>query len=193
MKLNMGCGHNKRAGFVNVDLSAACNPDMVCDLERFPWPWASDSVDEVVFNHSLEHLGAQPKVFLGIMKELYRVARPGAIVWINAPHPRHDNFINDPTHVRAITPPLLTLFDKKRNDEWKKRGNANTPLAHYLDVDFALVAYRVVLAEPYARQFKEKKLTDRDVDTMVRERNNIASEFRIKLQERKAAVDNRAS
>lgn len=188
MKLNMGCGHNRKEGFFNVDLSPECNPDMVCDLEKFPWPWENDSVNEVVFNHCLEHLGGDPKVFLGIMKELYRVCQAGAVVWINVPHPRHDNFINDPTHVRVITPTLLTLFDKERNDEWKKRRAANSPLAHYLGVDFTLAAYNVVLAEPYAQQHREKKLQPEDLQIILRERNNIATEFRIKLVVRKGGA-----
>ena len=57
MKLNMGCGHNKREGYVNVDMSPVCNPDVVWDLETLPWPWQDNSVDGVLFNHSLEHLG----------------------------------------------------------------------------------------------------------------------------------------
>jgi len=189
MKLNMGCGHNRREGFLNVDMSPECKPDVVCDLEKFPWPWDNDSVDEVVFNHCLEHLGGDPRVFLGIMKELYRVCQPEAVIQINVPHPRHDNFINDPTHVRAITPVLLTLFDKKRNDEWKARGAANSPLAHYLGVDFVLAAHHVVLAEPYAQQFREKKLAAEDLKVMLRERYNIASEFRIKLVVRKGGSE----
>ena len=93
MKLNMGCGHNKREGYVNVDMSPVCNPDVVWDLETLPWPWQDNSVDGVLFNHSLEHLGQIARVFLGMMKELYRVCRDGAEIEINVPHPRHDNFI----------------------------------------------------------------------------------------------------
>lgn len=70
MKLNMGCGFNKRAGFLNVDLAPECQPDLVCDLESLPCPWENDSVDAVVFHHSLEHIGQSPRVFLGMIKEL---------------------------------------------------------------------------------------------------------------------------
>jgi hypothetical protein len=55
MKFNMGCGSRKLAGFVNVDAQALCSPDQVFDLETTPWPWPSDSAEEIVFNHSLEH------------------------------------------------------------------------------------------------------------------------------------------
>jgi hypothetical protein len=179
MKLNMGCGYNKIDGWVNVDLSPECQPDLVHDLESLPWPWQDDSVNDVQFNHSLEHLGQTPKVFLGIIKELYRVCQDQARIRIIVPHPRHDNFINDPTHVRIITPGLLSLFDRRINDEIKQRGGSNTPFAHYLNVDFFIEQRQVMLAEPYATQYEKKQISDGDVEFMCREWNNIAVEFQI--------------
>jgi hypothetical protein len=43
LKLNLGCGYTRMDGYVNVDVSAACNPDLVADLEEVPWPWANDA------------------------------------------------------------------------------------------------------------------------------------------------------
>jgi len=185
MKLNMGCGHNKLEGWVNVDLFPECAPDVVCDLESLPWPWPDDSVDEVLFNHALEHLGQDTRTFLGMMKELYRVCRNGAEIAINVPHPRHDDFINDPTHVRVITPDMLALFDRKQCDRWQQLGAANSPLAHYLHVDFAIASAQRVLAQPYATQYADELLSDEDVEQMSRELNNIVKEYRIVMVARK--------
>jgi predicted SAM-dependent methyltransferase len=186
MKLNLGCGYRKRAGFVNVDFAPECEPDLVCDLESLPWPWEGDSADEILFYHSLEHLGQDTRTFFGIMKELYRVCKDGAQIQIVVPHPRHDDFLNDPTHVRIITPRMMMLFDREYNDEARQGHYSDTPLAHYLGVDFHMESFETTLCEPYASQHKKKQLSDEDVELMLREWNNVASEFRIMLVARKA-------
>lgn len=185
MKLNLGCGHNKLPGWVNVDMFPECAPDVLCDLEALPWPWADDSVDEALFNHSLEHLGQSTRTFLGMMQELYRVCRDGAQIAINVPHPRHDDFLTDPTHVRIVTPGLLSLFDRKLCDEWQRMGVANSPLAHYLHVDFTVASAHSVLAEPYSKQYTDRQLSDADLARMTRELNNVVKEYRIVMVARK--------
>jgi hypothetical protein len=185
MKFNMGCGRNRRAGYVNVDSSPVCAPDEVWDLEQTPWPWADSCATEVIFIHSLEHMGGDPKVFLAIMRELYRITAPAGEVVIHAPHPRHDDFQNDPTHVRAITPVMLTLFDRELNDEWIAKGAANTPLAHYTGVDFKIVEARTVLSEPYANRMKDATMTAAEIGEALGKFNNVAKEFRIRMVARK--------
>ena len=185
MKLNMGCGYGHRQGWTNVDSSPTCEPDLVIDLEKLPWPWPDDSVAAVAFIHSLEHMGRDPAVFLGIMKELYRVCRDGAEIEIVVPHPRHDNFIGDPTHVRAITPQMLLHFDRQVCDRIKREGGSNTPFAHYLGVDFVMKSSRTAIGEPYFSRFQRGDLGEADLDRMVLELNNVATQYEILLAVRK--------
>ena len=186
LKLNLGCGFNRLDGYLNVDASAVCNPDVVCDLEETPWPWPADSVTAAVFNHSLEHMGAAAERFLAIMTELYRVCRDDALILIGVPHPRHNDFIDDPTHVRIITPQLLGLFDRRKNDEWRRNRCSNTPFAQYLGVDFEVTHVEVVLDEPYSSDFQAGRMTAEQIDREVRTKNNVAREYRIELRARKA-------
>jgi hypothetical protein len=57
MKFKMGCPPNKRAGIINADMSLDCYVDAVHGLELLPWPWRDGVAEEIVFNHSLEHMG----------------------------------------------------------------------------------------------------------------------------------------
>ena len=103
MKINLGSGSKILKGYVNVDKFQYYNPDVVHDLEKFPYPFEDNSIDEILLSHVLEHIGQNPDVFNNIIKELYRICKNNSIVDIRVPHPRHDDFISDPTHVRPIT------------------------------------------------------------------------------------------
>ena len=182
MKLNLGCGFNKKDGYINVDKYDSCQPDLAIDLEVTPWPFRTSEIDEVLFNHSLEHMGEETVTFLAIVKELHRVCKPGATVQINVPHPRHDNFIGDPTHVRIITPQLLSIFSKKLNHQWIEMGAANTPLAIYLDVDFEVRHVTQLVEQKYLTLVQEGKISDEDLALMMNERNNVVSDYQITLE-----------
>ncbi|MEZ5972805.1 MAG: hypothetical protein R3C31_13430 [Hyphomonadaceae bacterium] len=187
MKLNLGCGMNRRDGWHNVDNSPVCQPDQVWDLEQTPWPWPDSSAQEFLFNHSLEHMGQDTKTFLAIMSEVYRVGRPGAEVSINVPHPRHDNFLFDPTHVRAVTPEMLMMFDKEKNEQWVRASMPNTPLGLYLSIDLQMIEATMILDEPYLGRFRAGELKAEEISQLARERNNVIAECRIKLKVRKPA------
>ena len=160
MKLNLGCGFNKPDGFVHVDMFEECQPDVVHNLETFPYPFEESSVDEILLNHSLEHIGQQSSIFLKIMQELYRICRDEALIKINVPHPRHDNFISDPTHVRAITPMTLQLFDLELNKQWQQMKAANSPFAIYLGVNFKLLTTNISVEQTYIDQLNDNKITN---------------------------------
>ena len=178
MKLNLGCGFNKPDGFVHVDMFEECQPDIVHNLETFPYPFEDNSVEEILFNHSLEHIGQQPSVFLRVVQEVYRICKEEALIKINVPHPRHDNFLSDPTHVRAITPMTLQLFDLDLNKHWQKIGAANSLLAIYLGVNFKLLSVNVNIEQFYVDQLNANKISYDELQVLVNERNNIATEYR---------------
>jgi predicted SAM-dependent methyltransferase len=143
LNLNLGCGNQKIPGFIGADKFG--NPDVVHDLEQFPWPWDDNSVASVIMSHVLEHLGRDTATYFGIIKELYRICVHNADILIKVPHPRHDDFLGDPTHVRPILPEGLALFSKRLNREWIRKNVANSTLGLHLDVDFEITESRTVL------------------------------------------------
>ena len=181
-KLNLGCGQNRREGYINVDKYDSFSPDLVWDLEVFPWPFDTSSVNEIVMHHALEHMGASTDVFLSIVKELYRVSVPNATILIAVPHPRSDGFTGDPTHVRAINPAVMSLFSKKNNRRWKELGWPNTPLATYIDVDFEIVHTEFALTPYWAQQLSSCKITKEDAEFAVNSYFNVADEIKITLK-----------
>lgn len=176
MRINLGCGYRKRDGYHNVDKFAGCAPDEVVDLERFPWPWPTDSVEEAVLTHVLEHLGATAEIYFGVFRELYRVCRHGARVQITVPHPRHDTFLGDPTHVRPVTIDGLVMFSRRQCEEWIRDGRANTPVAVMIGVDFEVESTSLVLEPIWRSRLELKKITEAELLLAIRERNNIVVE-----------------
>jgi predicted SAM-dependent methyltransferase len=188
MRLNLGCGHRKMDGWLNVDKVAACAPDQIVDLEVLPWPWADNSVEAVMLSHTLEHLGAATDIYLGIFRELYRVCRPGATITVVVPHPRHDHFLNDPTHVRAVTPAGLEMFSQTKNREWIVKGLANTPLGQYLGVDFVIESVAMQPDEPWRGRLRKGEISQADLVAAMRLHNNVIAETTIVLKAIKPAT-----
>jgi hypothetical protein len=187
MRLNLGCGGRILPGWINVDKFDTCGPDQVVDLEHFPWPWKDNTVTEVLMSHVLEHLGAQTDTYLGIIKELYRVCADGAVITIVVPHPRHDNYLGDPTHVRPIVPESLALFSQTLNRDWLARGKANSPLGLYLGVDFTVEAVSYDLA-PHWHELREGgTISDTDLANAMQSFNNVIQQITMTMRAIKPA------
>jgi ubiquinone/menaquinone biosynthesis C-methylase UbiE len=181
MKLNLGSGQNKQAGFINVDKYDTFAPDILADLEILPWPFEDNSADEIRMSHVLEHLGATTGVFLGIIRELYRVLKPQAPLHIRVPHPRSEHFIGDPTHVRPISPAVLALFSQKHNRESQANGWSDTTLGLYLGVDFEVRSVYWVLARRWAQRYSAGEISKEQLEEAMETYNNVVDEIEMVL------------
>lgn len=182
MRLNLGCGFRRKAGFLNVDSQSACEPDLVMDLERYPWPWENDSVEEIHMSHVLEHLGSTPQIYLGLIKEMYRVCAAGAKLTFIVPHPRSDAFLADPTHVRPVTLAGLKMFDQDLNRQWLADGCADTPLGIYLGVNFKVESVDLRLDDYWLQRLRNGEIKQADLEFAIRCYHNVIEELTIVLR-----------
>jgi len=134
--LDLGCGKNKREGFIGVDSLKFDGVDVVCDLAEVkpfykwkyirhfedgifkPWPWKTNSIDEAHSSHFLEHLTNVERVHF--FNELWRVMKNGGTATIITPNWSHACAFGDPTHQWPPASPWWPLYGDR---QWRE-GNA---------------------------------------------------------------------
>ena len=109
MKLDIGCGGQKKEGFIGLDILKLEGVDIVHDLTLFPYPLDDDSVDEVYMDNCLEHIPNPMKV----VEEIYRISKNNTKVTIAVPYCRSHYAIIDPTHVNFFGVNWFNYFDPK--------------------------------------------------------------------------------
>jgi SAM-dependent methyltransferase len=80
--IDIGCGANKRRGFVGVDIAPSSGVDHVMNFETDRLPFGDNSVDHVFSNHAFEHIHSPQN----ILREIVRVCKPNALVEIWTPY-----------------------------------------------------------------------------------------------------------
>lgn len=185
LKINLGCGSDYMQGWLNIDQWPEANPDMVMNLEQFPWKLEDNCADEILLKHVLAHIGQSNDVFLGIFQELYRICAPDALVRISVSHPRHHDFLADPTHVRPILPALFSCFDLATVETWQENRLPGTPLAKYLKVDFEMVSSQHHLTPYWQNEYAEGRLDEAGLTHAIESYNNVVQWTDITLRVRK--------
>ncbi len=100
MKVNLGSGGKKLDEYMNIDINAESNPDLVLDV-REGLPYDDSSIDEVRSHDFIEHIPIGETVF--VVEEIYRVLKPNGVFDFFIPstdgrgafeHPDHRSFWN---------------------------------------------------------------------------------------------------
>jgi hypothetical protein len=128
LKLDLGCGDNKKEGFHGVDIAPTEAADTVHDLTQFPWPFEDETVGEIWTSHFVEHLTGSQRV--QFMDECYRIMATGSQLTVITPYWSSMRSIQDPTHQ---WPPVCEASFLYFNKGWR---DANK-LGHYnINCDF---------------------------------------------------------
>jgi predicted SAM-dependent methyltransferase len=89
--LNIGCGHDYREGWINLDCFDNSNIEVLADLEK-PLPFGNETLDYVYASHVLEHITNVTR----LIWEVHRVLKTGGIFEIYVPY----GFTSSLFHVR---------------------------------------------------------------------------------------------
>jgi SAM-dependent methyltransferase len=92
--LDVGCGLNKSPGAIGIDRNPASRADVLCDLDRLPYPFADGAFDRIRAIHVIEHVAD----VIRTMEEFHRLMRTGGRVRIVTPHYTDFSSFCDPTH-----------------------------------------------------------------------------------------------
>lgn len=133
LKLDLGCGINKIAGFIGVDTLKLPGVDIVADLTK-KWQWKDNSVDEIHMSHTLEHFTQQERIH--VMNEMYRVLKPveyengkyvKGFATITTPALFADRAYGDPTHKWPAVGDWFYLY---LNQDWRTPNAPHTDIKH---------------------------------------------------------------
>lgn len=91
--LDVGCARGKQPGAIGMDIDPRTQADVLCNW-NLSYPFADSSFDEVRLIHVIEEVDD----ILATLKEVHRVARPGARVVIVTPHYSDHSSYASPTH-----------------------------------------------------------------------------------------------
>lgn len=110
-RIHIGSGKDYKPGWLNVDVLARAEPDLVLDLSQpLQLPLSADAptagpvelcegqADVIVANNVLEHVADLPR----LMTQALRLLRVGGQLAIEVPYEHAPTAWQDPTHVRAM-------------------------------------------------------------------------------------------
>ena len=103
-KLNLGCNDIILKGYINLDINKREGVDVIHDLNKFPYPFKDNSVDEILMNHLLEHL----KYPVEVLKECNRILKINGILKIEVPYYKNIGAFVDLTHINFFTEKTFT-------------------------------------------------------------------------------------
>ncbi|MEK7203302.1 MAG: methyltransferase domain-containing protein [Patescibacteria group bacterium] len=148
-KLNLGCGDVKILGFLGVDRVKTLATDLVHDLNILPYPFADNSVEEIIADNILEHL----EDVISVMEELYRVCQNGAVVKVSLPYYKSSGAFTDPTHKHFFTENSFQYFSPEHEYHFYTKAKFKILKIQLLAKDFGDRRHKLRNLLPFKKFF----------------------------------------
>lgn len=112
--LNIGCGpdlkkNNNKEDWINLDFNKTYNPEVIHDIDVFPYPFRDNYFDKILIEGTLEHTLHPVKV----MDELWRISKNKALIIVNVPHFSHWGAFGDLTHYHYFSKSTFWHYQAK--------------------------------------------------------------------------------
>lgn len=82
-RLEIGCGNYPHPGYLHMDVRALPHVEYVCDFSKERLPFPDNDLDEIMSQHSIEHISWRKLPF--VLGEWRRVLKPGGRVFFRTP------------------------------------------------------------------------------------------------------------
>lgn len=130
-ELLIGCGNARKkvitfkevpsdwTDLTMLDVDPGVKPDVVHDLDVFPYPFADNAFDEIHAYEVLEHCGKQGdwKYFFAQFGELWRILKPGGYLIATVPMWDSPWSWGDPGHTRVIPKEACIFLNQKEYEQ----------------------------------------------------------------------------
>lgn len=120
ININIGCGRDKKSGYVNLDSSLKADPDVICNIEHEKLPFKDNEAKEILAYNVLEQISC-PRNFINVMNELWRVCNILGRLMIRVPNAENKYAFQDPMDVMRFTNESFTYM-QKGNPRYEEYG-----------------------------------------------------------------------
>lgn len=140
--LDLGCGLAKTLGSIGVDNVDLDGVDIIHDLNLFPYPFKSNSMDEIYLNDVLEHLND----IIRVMKECHRILKINGKLHIRVVHWSHRYSYSDPQHQHYFSETVWEFFTGERR-------------TYYMDFQFKDLKLEYIFDQKAIKKYGNDKTT----------------------------------
>lgn len=109
MKLDIGCGVQKKPEFLGIDKIETAHTDYVFDITKDRFPFDDGSVEELYCGDVIEHITYQDMIHM--MNEAWRILKPKGKFTINTVY-GFKGWTDHPPHTRPIFENQFEYFKK---------------------------------------------------------------------------------
>jgi len=139
--LDLGSGAFKCPGAISVDWNKEVNPDIVHDLNVFPYPFDDNEFDLVYASHILEHLDDPVKV----LEEIWRILKPSGKLILKVPHFSCRTAYGNPEHKHYFSSLLFDYFEREKEFTSKTKAR------------FKILKIKLIWSPPYPKCFRSSQ------------------------------------